>query len=73
MVCIATVPAAPGLFSTKTGTPNSFCNFSAIDRAIISEALPAVAPEINLIGLLGKVWLEPFKGVNPRPILNSKT
>jgi hypothetical protein len=48
-----TSPPAPRRFSTITGWPSVVLSFSARMRAIVSEALPGVTPEMKRTGLLG--------------------
>ena len=50
------MPDAPVRFSSTTDWPSSACSFSPTARPMMSEALPAVAPEMSLMVLLGKPW-----------------
>src|SRR6266705_1771062 len=47
-------PPTPSLFSTITGWPRLAWSFSAMMRAVVSEALPGVTPDTRRIVLLGK-------------------
>src|SRR4029453_12385486 len=50
-------PELPEMFSTTTGWPHAFWNFSANMRAVTSVALPAVKPTTSLTGFSGQlVW-----------------
>ena len=49
----ATLPAAPGRFSTVTGTFHASLNFCANRRAVTSVALPGVNPTMMRTGLSG--------------------
>ena len=48
-------PPAPSQFSTITDWPRLAVSFSATMRAMVSEALPGVTPEMRRTVLLGKV------------------
>jgi hypothetical protein len=50
-----TSPPAPSQFSTITDWPRLAVSFSATIRAMVSEALPGVTPEMRRTVLLGKV------------------
>ena len=64
---MATIPPAPGLFSTMTGWLNDFDSFSATARARASDGLPAEKPTRILIGRLGKAWASAMPGATARP------